>query len=669
MIAFARLVTHYFSHAAWLEEDETLHKTSTPRDIPAVLVHGRLDLSGPPDSPGELARAWPAPSSTSSPAATPATPRWTVSSSRPRIASPRDARPGSPRARPAPEGPSGVRRPSTGTGGAARGPRRDCPTAAARLSAATLGGNRDHRHHALPDGPSGRRDEGPRLRPRRAQPWPGRQPPVRLLPLPRRRWRSHEYTSLLEDTRRQAIDRLVQNATALGANAVLSFRFDSSELGGAMSEIVAYGTAVIVEPDATARHRSSTEADMMITFARHLRVVVGVMLVALGLWIRPGVENEGHSASILARPADRPHGRARDRRPRGRADALRLGGGRGATGRRPSRGRDAGARWTPASDRPEVFMDPSSGRTMRVFSDPATGRSGCPACAARIRASSAASTGDGSSRSPPTMTSVARARKPWIHGERLGQPGHPLQLVEPTDREHDGEAVARLRQRRDAIEQVGQCAGHRPVGRLARADLARARGSGSLGGRRAHPGGDRVSDLGDVDALRDDREAPGPCRDVDPDELAQLVDQPLTPERAPPGRPAVRGARRGRRDTRSGAWCLVPKLLRSRSPDASRLAMRPCGSGARLNTVGIPSRAATLAAASVPASAIRRWMTSGRPWSRSTRSIPRSATIRPARDHRMPCQLQRRAQRERIEACRRTGWHRRGQPVRCLGRS
>lgn len=62
----------------------------------------------------------------------------------------------------------------------------------------------------------------------------------------------HEYTSLLEDTRRQAMDRMVQNATLIGANAVLSFRFDSSELGGSMSEIVAYGTAVVVEPDATA---------------------------------------------------------------------------------------------------------------------------------------------------------------------------------------------------------------------------------------------------------------------------------------------------------------------------------------------------------------------------------------------------------------------------------
>ena len=59
----------------------------------------------------------------------------------------------------------------------------------------------------------------------------------------------HEYTSLLEDTRRQAIDRMVQNATMMGANAVLSMRFDSSELAGTMSEIVAYGTAVVVVPD------------------------------------------------------------------------------------------------------------------------------------------------------------------------------------------------------------------------------------------------------------------------------------------------------------------------------------------------------------------------------------------------------------------------------------
>jgi uncharacterized protein YbjQ (UPF0145 family) len=61
-----------------------------------------------------------------------------------------------------------------------------------------------------------------------------------------------EYTELLEDTRRQALDRMVQNATLVGANAVLSFRFDSSQLSGSMSEIVAYGTAVVVEPDSGA---------------------------------------------------------------------------------------------------------------------------------------------------------------------------------------------------------------------------------------------------------------------------------------------------------------------------------------------------------------------------------------------------------------------------------
>ena len=62
----------------------------------------------------------------------------------------------------------------------------------------------------------------------------------------------HEYTELLEDTRRQAIDRMVQNATLMGANAVISMRFDSSELAGTMSEIVAYGTAVVITPDAGA---------------------------------------------------------------------------------------------------------------------------------------------------------------------------------------------------------------------------------------------------------------------------------------------------------------------------------------------------------------------------------------------------------------------------------
>ncbi len=65
-----------------------------------------------------------------------------------------------------------------------------------------------------------------------------------------------EYTSLLEDTRRQAIDRMVQNATVMGANGVLSMRFDSSEMGQTMSEIVAYGTAVVLVADSAAASAS-----------------------------------------------------------------------------------------------------------------------------------------------------------------------------------------------------------------------------------------------------------------------------------------------------------------------------------------------------------------------------------------------------------------------------
>jgi uncharacterized protein YbjQ (UPF0145 family) len=57
----------------------------------------------------------------------------------------------------------------------------------------------------------------------------------------------HEYTALLEEARRHAIDRMVQNATTIGANAVIMMRFDSSEIGQTMSEIVAYGTAVVLE--------------------------------------------------------------------------------------------------------------------------------------------------------------------------------------------------------------------------------------------------------------------------------------------------------------------------------------------------------------------------------------------------------------------------------------
>jgi uncharacterized protein YbjQ (UPF0145 family) len=58
------------------------------------------------------------------------------------------------------------------------------------------------------------------------------------------------YVKLSEDSRRQALDRLVQNAAAMGANAVTMMRFDSTEMGRTMSEIVAYGTARVIEWDA-----------------------------------------------------------------------------------------------------------------------------------------------------------------------------------------------------------------------------------------------------------------------------------------------------------------------------------------------------------------------------------------------------------------------------------
>ena len=57
-----------------------------------------------------------------------------------------------------------------------------------------------------------------------------------------------EYTQLLEEARRHAIDRMVQNATIMGANAIVRMQFDSSEIGQTMSEIVAYGT-VVIQPE------------------------------------------------------------------------------------------------------------------------------------------------------------------------------------------------------------------------------------------------------------------------------------------------------------------------------------------------------------------------------------------------------------------------------------
>jgi uncharacterized protein YbjQ (UPF0145 family) len=61
-----------------------------------------------------------------------------------------------------------------------------------------------------------------------------------------RRGEITQYTQLLEDSRRHAIDRMVDNARLMGADAVIAVRFDSSEIGQQFTEIVAYGTAVRV---------------------------------------------------------------------------------------------------------------------------------------------------------------------------------------------------------------------------------------------------------------------------------------------------------------------------------------------------------------------------------------------------------------------------------------
>ena len=57
-----------------------------------------------------------------------------------------------------------------------------------------------------------------------------------------------QYTQLIEDSRRHAIDRMIDNAQLLGGNAVVAMRFDSSEISQQLTEIVAYGTAVVVRP-------------------------------------------------------------------------------------------------------------------------------------------------------------------------------------------------------------------------------------------------------------------------------------------------------------------------------------------------------------------------------------------------------------------------------------
>ena len=55
------------------------------------------------------------------------------------------------------------------------------------------------------------------------------------------------YTKLAEETRQEAFDLLVRHAEEAGANAVLAMRYDANEIASAVTEVLAYGTAVVVE--------------------------------------------------------------------------------------------------------------------------------------------------------------------------------------------------------------------------------------------------------------------------------------------------------------------------------------------------------------------------------------------------------------------------------------
>lgn len=56
-----------------------------------------------------------------------------------------------------------------------------------------------------------------------------------------------EYTKLIGESREQAIDRMIEEAAQLGANAIVNVRFSSSAISQGVSEVLVYGTAVLVE--------------------------------------------------------------------------------------------------------------------------------------------------------------------------------------------------------------------------------------------------------------------------------------------------------------------------------------------------------------------------------------------------------------------------------------
>jgi uncharacterized protein YbjQ (UPF0145 family) len=57
----------------------------------------------------------------------------------------------------------------------------------------------------------------------------------------------HEFVAMCEEARAEAFDLMMQHAQAQGANAIVGVRYDATELGESMTEVLAYGTAVVVE--------------------------------------------------------------------------------------------------------------------------------------------------------------------------------------------------------------------------------------------------------------------------------------------------------------------------------------------------------------------------------------------------------------------------------------
>jgi uncharacterized protein YbjQ (UPF0145 family) len=59
----------------------------------------------------------------------------------------------------------------------------------------------------------------------------------------------HEYTKLMAESREQTIDRMIAEAQRLGANAIVTTRFTTSVIVGGAAELLAVGTAVVIEPE------------------------------------------------------------------------------------------------------------------------------------------------------------------------------------------------------------------------------------------------------------------------------------------------------------------------------------------------------------------------------------------------------------------------------------